>query len=90
MIRVSLTISGKVQGVFFRAHIRERAKELGVTGWAANDADGTVRVIVEGSANQVNELVDWCHSGPSTAQVEKVDVETQPYMAEFDDFAIRF
>lgn len=90
MIRVSLIISGKVQGVFFRALAWEKAKELGVKGWAANEADGTVHIIAEGSENQVNELIDWCHSGPSTAQVEKVDIEKQPYMAEFRDFAIRY
>lgn len=91
MIRVHLTISGDVQGVFFRAHTQEKAKELGgVTGWVANEADGTVAVVAEGPENKIKDLVDWCHGGPSVAQVKKVKVEQSPYTGEFDDFDIRY
>ncbi|MBN2096693.1 acylphosphatase [Candidatus Peregrinibacteria bacterium] len=90
MIRVHLTISGRVQGVFFRAHTQEKAEELGVKGWVANEADGTVSVVAEGPENKVNNLVDWCHGGPSTSQVEKVEIDHAPYMEEFDDFHIRY
>lgn len=90
MIRTHLTISGKVQGVFFRAHTKQKAEELFVAGWVANESDGTVTVLAEGPENKVNELIDWCHSGPSTAQVEKVMVEKEPYSGEFKDFAIRY
>jgi acylphosphatase len=90
MIRVNLTISGDVQGVFFRAHTQEKAEEFGVTGWVANEADGTVAVIAEGPENKINDLVDWCHGGPSTAQVEKVKVANEPYMEEFEEFSIRY
>jgi len=90
MKRVHLTISGKVQGVFFRAHAQEKAEKLGVTGWVANEADGTVSVVAEGPPNKLNDFVDWCHSGPSTSQVEAVKVEEIPYMAEFEDFSIRY
>jgi len=90
MIRVRLTISGDVQGVFFRAHTQEKAKELGVTGWVANEADGTVAVVAEGPENKINDLADWCHGGPSTSQVKKVKIEQAPYMAEFEDFNIRY
>ena len=90
MIRVHLTISGDVQGVFFRAHTQEQAEEFGVKGWVANEADGTVSVVAEGSENKINDLVDWCHGGPSTAQVKKVDVTKAPYTEEFEDFHIRY
>lgn len=90
MIRVSLSISGDVQGVFFRAHTQEKAEELGVTGWVANEADGTVVVVAEGPENKINELIDWCHGGPTSATVEKVKVEEEPYMGEFEDFSIRY
>ena len=90
MIRVNLTISGDVQGVFFRAHAQEKAEELGVTGWVANESDGTVSVVAEGPENKINDLVDWCHGGPSTAQVDKVKVEQAPYAGEFEDFNIRY
>jgi acylphosphatase len=91
VIRVHLKIHGKVQGVFFRMHTIEKARSLGdITGFVANDSDGTVEVVAEGPENKINDLVDWCHSGPSTAEVEKVEVERQDYSSEFDDFAIRY
>lgn len=90
MIRVHLNITGKVQGVFFRTHAEEKANELGVTGFVANDADSSVTVVAEGPENKINDLVDWCYGGPSTCQVDKVKVEKIPYMEEFDDFSIRY
>lgn len=91
MIRVHLKIIGKVQGVFFRAHIQKKAEKLGnITGWAANNADGSVQVVAEGPENKINDLIDWCHSGPSTSEVEKVEVEKLTYNGEFDSFDIRY
>ncbi|MFH1012564.1 MAG: acylphosphatase [Candidatus Peregrinibacteria bacterium] len=90
MIRVRLIIHGIVQGVFFRSNACEKARELGVTGWVANESDGTVTIVAEGPENLVNTLVDWCHSGPSTAHVEKVEVERHTYTGEFEDFDIRY
>ena len=90
MIRVHLTITGKVQGVYYRFYAKEKASFLGVTGWVANEADGTVAVVAEGPENKINDFVDWCYGGPSTCQVEKVKVEKIPYMAEFEDFNIRY
>jgi len=90
MIRIHLTITGKVQGVNFRRHTRKKAKELGqVNGFAANEIDGSVTVVAEGPENKINELIDWCHSGPSTCEVEKVNVEKMAYTNEFLDFEIR-
>lgn len=90
MIRVHLNITGKVQGVFFRTHAEGKANELGVTGFVANDADGTVSVVAEGPENKINDFVDWCHGGPSTSQVDKVKVEKAPFTGEFDDFSVRY
>lgn len=91
MIRVHLTIHGRVQGVFFRTHTIEKVRNLGdITGWVANQADGTVIVEAEGPENKINQLIDWCHSGPSTCEVNKVEVEQHDYTGEFDDFDIRY
>jgi len=90
MIRVHLIISGLVQGVFFRKHAQEKAKLIGITGWIGNEADGTVAVVAEGPSNKINDFVDWCSSGPSTSRVDKVKKEKIPYMAEFEDFSIRY
>lgn len=91
MIRVHIKISGQVQGVFFRAYTQEKAEKLGdIYGWVANNADGTVEVVAEGPENKINDLVDWCHSGPSIAHVEKVEAEKSTYTGEFSDFSIRY
>lgn len=90
MIRVHLKIHGRVQGVFFRAHMQAKAQEFGVTGWVANDADGAVVAVIEGLENNVNALVDWCHSGPTGSLVEKVEVKKIQYQGEFEGFEIRY
>ena len=87
--RAELRIHGRVQGVFFRASTREFARERGLSGWVKNLADGTVRAIIEGPTDQVEELVDWAHDGPSAARVEKVDVDWSEGTGEFDGFNVR-
>ena len=90
MIRVSLKIHGKVQGVSFRRHTKKKADELFVTGWVGNQADGTVEGVVEGEENKVNTFIEWCHSGPSTSDIKKVEVQKEDYTREFDSFDIRY
>ena len=74
-----LTVQGRVQGVNFRAVTQRRAQELGVTGWVANQADGTVAVHAEGDPDALDALVAWLHEGPAGASVERVDqADAQP------------
>ena len=75
MKTISITISGKVQGVFFRQSTQEKAASLGITGTVRNMPNGDVQVIATGSKEQLDQLILWCHSGPSRAQVGKVVVE---------------
>lgn len=65
-------VSGKVQGVFFRASTRERALDLGVSGRATNLPDGRVDVVAEGSAEALDALEAWLHAGPPAACVDAV------------------
>ena len=71
-----LRISGRVQGVFFRESMRERAEQLKVTGWVRNRADGTVEAVAQGDAFMVGRLIEWAQRGPDAAKVEKVEIET--------------
>jgi len=87
--RVHVYISGRVQGVFFRARIMERAVRLGVRGWACNLLDGRVEAIFEGEENAVKALVDFCRIGPKGAVVTSVDLTSEPFTGEFSDFRIR-
>ena len=75
MNAVHLWITGRVQGVSFRGATRERAEQLGITGWVRNLRDGRVEAWFEGTSEAVVEMVRWCRSGPSRAEVESVEVE---------------
>ena len=71
---VEVTVTGQVQGVFFRAETRREADRLGVAGWVRNEPDGSVAAHFEGEPDAVDAMVDWCRQGPSRARVERVDV----------------
>lgn len=73
--RVHLWVSGRVQGVFFRATTRDEARSRGLTGWVRNAPDGRVEAEVQGAPEDVAQLIDECRSGPPAAQVDEVDVE---------------
>ena len=74
MKAVDVRVSGRVQGVFFRAACTEQADRLGVRGWVANEPDGSVRGWFEGQPDAVDALVDWCRTGPPRARVDAVEV----------------
>ena len=71
-----LTAHGRVQGVFFRASLREEADRRGVTGWVRNRPDGAVDAWLEGPADAVDAVEAWVHDGgPPAAVVDRVDVD---------------
>ena len=70
-----LIISGLVQGVWYRESLREAADAQGVTGWVRNRLDGSVEAMLQGEADRVNALIDWCRRGPPQARVEGVEIE---------------
>jgi acylphosphatase len=71
---VALRVTGRVQGVSFRAYAAREARRLEVAGWVRNAADGSVEVHAEGAAGAVDELVAWCRTGSPAAGVEAVEV----------------
>ncbi len=87
--RVHLTINGRVQGVYFRGSTVEQARHLGLTGWVTNRADGSVEVVAEGEREQLEKLVNWCHSGPPGARVRDVLAEWLDSKHEFLGFFIK-
>lgn len=88
MRAISLRISGRVQGVFFRASTCEKAQSLGIRGWCKNDPDGSVLVFAQGEEPALTELINWCHQGPIMASVTKVEVE-EVSIENLSDFSIR-
>ena len=72
--RATVVVRGSVQGVFFRAETRDRARSLGLAGWVRNARDGTVEAAFEGEGERVESMVDWCRRGPAGAEVDDVEV----------------
>ncbi len=70
--RAHVYISGRVQGVFFRAWVSDRARRLGLGGWVRNRMDGRVEAVFEGAAEAVDQMVKLCHEGPDRARVDSV------------------
>ena len=75
--RVRVLISGRVQGVFFRATTRNRADSLGIFGWVKNNQDGTVEAVFEGEDKKIEEILKWCR------------VFEESYKGEFNSFSVR-
>lgn len=73
MTAARFLVSGRVQGVFYRASTREQALRLGLSGSAVNLADGRVEVIAEGAPEAIDALERWLHEGPSAARVDQVE-----------------
>jgi acylphosphatase len=76
------TVSGRVQGVYYRASTAERAAELCVDGWVRNRADGNVELVVSGDADKVEALIAWLWHGPPAAEVVAVALEEHEQAVE--------
>ena len=77
MVRRKVVVSGRVQGVFFRAACRDAATSSGVSGWVSNEPDGTVRAVFEGEPEDVDAMIAWCRHGSDQAVVDDVHVTDQ-------------
>jgi acylphosphatase len=79
LARRRVVAHGRVQGVFFRASVRQLAEERGISGWARNRPDGTLEACLEGPSEGVEQLVAWCADGPEGARVTRLEViEEEP------------
>jgi acylphosphatase len=87
--RLEATVHGYVQGVGFRYFVVRRAKELDLAGWTANETNGTVSIVAEGSPAALDELTRHLHAGPPGANVENVVVNRLPSVGGLRGFAIR-
>jgi acylphosphatase len=78
LIRKRLRITGRVQGVAFRASTVTMARALGLAGWVTNRVDESVETVAEGDEAGVAAFVRWCHHGPPAARVDHVEVTDEP------------
>jgi acylphosphatase len=78
-------VSGRVQGVWYRASAQKEAKKLAITGWARNLDDGRVEVFACGSVEQLQKFFEWLQQGPQLAVVEECTYE-ELFWQECDGF----
>jgi acylphosphatase len=88
MKRIHVYISGRVQGVFFRAETQRTATNLMLTGWVRNMPDHRVEALFEGEDKAVDQMITWCHSGPSLARVDDVIIEDETYTGKLQGFRV--
>jgi acylphosphatase len=82
--RVRVNVSGRVQGVFYRATCARLARDKGLAGSVRNRPDGGVEAVFEGPRNEVEEMVAWCRRGPDLARVDEVVVSDEDPLGEAD------
>ena len=90
MRRIRAIVSGRVQGVSYRASTAHEARRLGLVGWVKNKPDGTVELEAEGPDDKVAALLTWCHAGPPAAKVTSVAVEELPPGGGHREFGITY
>lgn len=84
-IRISVT--GKVQGVWYRQSARDKAQALELTGWVRNEPDGSVSVVVTGESEVLASFADWCRTGSPKSKVSGITIQ-EALLQEFDSFMI--
>ena len=87
MKTIRITVSGRVQGVYFRAETKAKAKLTGLKGTVRNLDNGDVEIIASGSDQQLQDLLQWAADGPPGASVEKILTTDMP-LQTFDEFSI--
>ena len=88
--RFQATVHGRVQGVSFRHYTQVEAQRLGVSGWVANQRDGTVRVVAEGPESALKQFEKFLHEGSPYAQVSHLDIVWGTATNEFSHFSIKW
>ena len=89
-VRNHVIITGRVQGVFFRSTLQQKAYDLGVKGWVRNNYDGSVEAVFEGSRENVNRITSWCRKGPRGAVVSGVEARNEEYTGSYSSFSIKY
>lgn len=90
MRRIRAIVSGRVQGVSYRASTCTEARRLGLVGWVRNRSDGTVELEAEGPHDMIAALIQWCHEGPPGANVARVEVSELTPTNTDRDFQIAY
>lgn len=88
MKRLRISVSGQVQGVFFRANARQEARRLGLTGFARNEQDGTVTIEIQGDDSALETFLAWVRRGSGSARVDDLAHEAIPPVSDETDVSV--
>ena len=88
--RFHVHVSGRVQGVFFRANAWETARSLGLTGWVRNLPDGRVEAVFEGEEEAAEKMLAWCRTGTPPARVDRLEISEEAVSSGLKDFSIAY
>ncbi len=89
-IQIKLVITGRVQGVFFRAETKKTADRLGINGYVKNLSDGSVEAVIKGDPASVSQMIEWCRKGPAISKVQSVKTEEISSVLNFNTFDVRY
>ncbi|MCP4119980.1 MAG: acylphosphatase [Desulfobacteraceae bacterium] len=88
--QVHVIVRGRVQGVCFRMETQRAARDLNLTGWVRNRADGSVEATFEGEKSDLDQMIQWCRQGPPASSVDRVETDWPDTASGFTGFDIRF
>jgi acylphosphatase len=89
LARLEASVRGRVQGVGFRYFALAQASHLGLTGWVANEQDGSVHCVAEGPRDDLERFLELLQEGPASAMVETVAEDWMPYTGRWGSFGLR-
>ena len=89
MARAHIFVSGRVQGVFYRKHVQEMARNMRLAGWVRNVIDSRVEIVAEGEKEKVEQFLKECKEGSTFAKIQDIEIEYENYTGEFNDFEVR-
>lgn len=89
LARLEASVRGRVQGVGFRYFVLTQASHFGLTGWVANEQDGSVHCVAEGPRDDLESFLELLQEGPASAMVERVAEDWLPYTGRWGSFGLR-
>ncbi len=89
MKTIVLVVSGRVQGVYFRAFTKKQAIKFEIMGFVSNKENGDVEIVAQADQENLDNFINWCHEGPLMAKVENVDINELSTSEIFSNFEIR-
>ena len=90
MKQIHIFVTGRVQGVFFRQSTRVMAIKNNVNGWVRNLDDGRVEIVAQGKEQDIDNLTNWCKTGPANSRVDEFELKEELIAEEFENFEVRY